>query len=85
VLQYHVISRPGVLPDDFRPGAPLTTLLPGHDVTLRYTRYSAFRSAVEVEWPTHQVLTALLSKSSTVLHITDVNQRLMCQGLPQSG
>ncbi|WIA08914.1 hypothetical protein OEZ85_008332 [Tetradesmus obliquus] len=38
VLQYHVIAQPGTLPDNFTQGAPLSTLLPGHNVVIRYRR-----------------------------------------------
>ncbi|WIA29470.1 hypothetical protein OEZ86_011971 [Tetradesmus obliquus] len=38
VLQYHVIARPGTLPDNFTQGAPLSTLLPGNNLTIRYRR-----------------------------------------------
>jgi uncharacterized surface protein with fasciclin (FAS1) repeats len=38
VLQYHVIARPGTLPDNFTEGAPLSTLLPGNTLTIRYRR-----------------------------------------------
>ncbi|KAF6258036.1 hypothetical protein COO60DRAFT_1639422 [Scenedesmus sp. NREL 46B-D3] len=59
VLQYHTIARPGALPDDFRPGAPLMTLLPGHEVTVRYTRLTIparFNSSRNVSFTTTTVL-----------------------------
>jgi hypothetical protein len=38
VLRFHTISRPGALPDDFRQGAAVMTLLPGHNVMIQYMR-----------------------------------------------
>ncbi|WIA09383.1 hypothetical protein OEZ85_008789 [Tetradesmus obliquus] len=59
VLQYHVIARPGTLPDNFTQGAPLSTLLPGNNLTIRYRRVTVparFNSSRNISFTTATIV-----------------------------